>query len=320
MTGILLVDKPEGFTSHDVIAKLRKALCQKGLGHAGTLDPMATGLLVVLVGRATRAAQFIEAETKEYYANFRLGAATDTQDIWGKVISLSGVSIAEKEVGKPYFSDKSELCKSIPSVAWVEQISLLEMQLCKLLPSFKGEQLQLPPMFSALKRDGKKLYELARRGEEIEREARKITIYELEFLGREWEEFSLRISCSKGTYIRTLCHDIGQALGCGGVMSTLRRTKIGKFSVENALTLKEIEAYAQLGTIEEKLLPIDTIFANIPAYILNEDQKRKYLCGNSFPVSAEGGEYRLYDSRGVYMGTGRVLEGVMITVKSFFEV
>ena len=193
MNGILLVDKPAGWTSHDVVAKLRGVLGERRMGHSGTLDPMATGLLVVFAGRATRAVSFSENHTKCYEAHLRLGLTTDTQDTTGTVLSR-----AERAVSRA--------------------------ELEAVLPQFRGDILQVPPMYSALKVDGKKLYEIARRGGEVARKARPITIEELTVLGEADGDYILRVRCSKGTYIRTLCHDIGAALGCGGVMSALRRT------------------------------------------------------------------------------------------------
>ena len=198
MNGILIVDKPAGWTSHDVVAKLRGALKEKRVGHGGTLDPMATGVLPVFVGKATKAAQFAENAEKEYIAGLRLGISTDTQDITGTVTE-------EREV------------------------TVTETDLLALLPRFLGEQEQLPPMYSAIKVDGQPLYKLARRGVEARRQPRRISISRLEYLGREGENYRLRVACSKGTYIRTLCADLGDELGCGGAMSFLARTASGAF-------------------------------------------------------------------------------------------
>ena len=206
MNGILLVDKPDGWTSHDVVAKLRGVLGERRMGHSGTLDPMATGLLVVFAGRATRAVSFSENHTKCYEAHLRLGLTTDTQDTTGTVLSRS-----ERAVNRA--------------------------ELEAVLPQFRGDILQVPPMYSALKVDGKKLYEIARRGGEVARKARPVTIEELTVLGEADGDYALRVRCSKGTYIRTLCNDIGAALGCGGVMSALRRTEVGAYRVGDAHTM-----------------------------------------------------------------------------------
>lgn len=289
MTGILLVDKPQGFTSHDVIAKLRGILRERRLGHAGTLDPMATGLLVVFAGRATRAVQFAEAHEKRYIAAFRAGITTDTQDITGTVLEKSGRVFTEEE-------------------------------LCKLIPEFTGEIEQIPPMYSAIKQDGKKLYELARKGVAVERGSRRITVYSMEYLGRENDDFFLDIRCSKGTYIRTLCHDIGQRLGTGAALSVLRRTASGIFSLEDSHSIGEIAEYVEQGRERELFLPVDTLFADCPEFKANELQRAKCLCGNPFNADVPDGNYRVYDPQGSFLMLGEMNDGVMRTVKSFFEV
>ena len=229
LNGIILVDKPSGWTSHDVVGKLRGILHERRIGHSGTLDPMATGLLVVFVGRATRAVEFAEADSKEYIAGLRLGVSTDTQDITGNTLKSSN---------------------SLPSRAELEQA----------LGAFKGEISQIPPMYSAIKIGGKKLYELARRGEIVERKPRKITIDMLDIIGENDGDYILDIVCSKGTYIRTLCNDIGDALGCGGCMSSLRRVKAGVFSIEQAYTIDEIQAAANNGELDASLISVDRLF------------------------------------------------------------
>ena len=289
MNGILLVDKPSGWTSSDVIAKLRGILHEKRVGHAGTLDPMATGLLVVFVGRATRAAEYAEAESKHYLAGFRPGLTTDTQDITGSVLF-------QKE---PDFTD---------------------LQFQAVLNSFTGEIAQIPPMYSAIKINGRKLYEIARRGGEVERKPRTIRIYSLACSGKIGEDYSLSVHCSKGTYIRTLCHDIGAQLGCGGCMSALRRTASGSFSVDDAFTLEEIQKAADLGTASELLLPVDTLFRHLPELRFVGREETKLRCGNSIPVNAENGDYRVYGEQNEFLLLGAVRDGSLITVKNFFEV
>lgn len=222
MTGILLVDKPAEWTSMDVCAHLRGVLHEKHVGHTGTLDPNATGLLIVLAGKATKLAQYMEADEKEYSALLRLGLKTDTQDIWGTVLQEQEVNISRE-------------------------------QLEAVLPQFRGDIMQLPPMYSAIKIRGQKLYQIARRGGEVEREPRPITIHKLEIDGQQDGDWRLDIRCSKGTYVRTLCSDIGDALGCGGCMSALRRTAAGKFTIGQAHTLEEIRANP-----EACMLPIET--------------------------------------------------------------
>ena len=217
MNGILLIDKPAGWTSMDVCAKLRGALKEKRVGHSGTLDPMATGLLVVFLGRATRAVQFAEAHGKTYEALLRPGLVTDTQDVSGTVLETHPAEVSD---------------------AALEGV----------LARFRGEIQQIPPMYSAIKLGGKKLYDLARKGREVERQPRPVVIHALDYTGRaENGDIALRIACSKGTYVRTLCHDVGAALGCGGCMSALRRVRCGDFDISDAHPLGAVLAAAESG-------------------------------------------------------------------------
>lgn len=289
MNGIILIDKPQGWTSHDVVGKLRGILHERRIGHSGTLDPLATGLLVVFIGRATRAVEFAEADRKEYIAGLRLGMSTDTQDITGRIIS--------KETDIP---DEPEVRIAIER--------------------FRGELEQIPPMYSAVKIGGKKLYELARKGESIERKPRHITIFGLEITGRSDNDYILDVVCSKGTYIRTLCHDIGTALGCGGCMSSLRRTKSGVFSVDNAYTIAEIQEAADRGEEEKLLLPIDTLFAGYTKLSVDADSEKKLKNGCIINTSSPDGRFRVYSEDGEFLLLGDVKDGVMKTVKNFFEV
>ena len=289
MNGIILIDKPQGWTSHDVVGKLRGILHERRIGHSGTLDPLATGLLVVFIGRATRAVEFAEADRKEYIAGLRLGMNTDTQDITGRIIS--------KETDIP---DEPEVRIAIER--------------------FRGELEQIPPMYSAVKIGGKKLYELARKGESIERKPRHITIFGLEITGRSDNDYILDVVCSKGTYIRTLCHDIGAALGCGGCMSSLRRTKSGVFSVDNAYTIAEIQEAADRGKEEKLLLPIDTLFAGYTKLSVDADSEKKLKNGCIINTSSPDGRFRVYSEDGEFLLLGDVKDGVMKTVKNFFEV
>ncbi len=284
ISGILLLDKDEGWTSQDCVSKLRGILGERRIGHAGTLDPLATGLLVVLVGRATRAASFAEAETKEYIAAFRLGIVTDTQDITGNLLRSSDVLPSEEDVRAA-------------------------------LPRFTGELSQLPPMYSAIKIHGQKLYDIARRGGEVERTPRPVTVYSIDYLERCGADHMLRIRCSKGTYIRTLCHDLGEHLGCGGCMAALRRTRSGSFSVENARRIAELSR-ADRGT----LLPTDTLFSDAAALTLTAAQEKRCRCGNPFRTDAPDGDTRFYSETGEFLAIGRVTDGEAVTVKSFFEV
>ena len=289
MNGVLLVDKEQSWTSSDVVVKLKGILRQRRVGHAGTLDPMATGLLVVFAGRATRAVEFAERDSKRYLASLRLGTVTDTQDVWGTVLEKNAADVGRDELEAA-------------------------------LKRFRGAQEQLPPMYSAVKVNGKKLCDVARRGGEVERRPRSIVIHELTLLGQSGEDWLLDVRCSKGTYIRTLCHDIGQALGCGGCMSALRRTEAGGFSVENALTISEIQALADAGELEKRLLPVDRLFAGNQMCRVSSEEEKKLRCGSGFPSALPDGDYRVYGASGDFLMLGRAEDGRMHTVKSFFEV
>ena len=289
MTGIIVIDKPDGWTSHDVIARLRRLLGERRIGHAGTLDPMATGVLPVFVGRATRAVEFCESDDKEYVAGLRLGVVTDTQDTTRTVLSQHPVDVTVSDVEAA-------------------------------LKSFVGPQKQTPPMYSAVKIGGKKLYELARRGIEAERPARDVIIYSLALLGCDDSDYSLHVHCSKGTYVRTLCHDIGQTLGCGGTMSALRRTRAGRFTLQNAVTLDDVAQAAENGQAEALLSPVDSLFSDYPAVRLDEKQTARCRNGTAFPTTLSDGLYRVYDGYGGFLMLGRAEGGVMHTVKSFFDV
>ena len=283
--GIIIIDKPADWTSMDVCAKLRGILKEKRIGHGGTLDPMATGVLPVFVGSATRAVEFAEKGDKEYIAGLRLGIVTNTQDTTGEILQ-----------------QQSEL----PDEAALRAI----------LPRFTGPIDQIPPMFSAIKRDGKKLYELARAGKEVHREPRRITVYELEVLEKFSErDYLLRIRCSKGTYVRTLCHDIGQALGCGGCMFSLRRTMAAGFTLEQAVTLEQVQ---QQG--ESLLLPTESLFARYPVFDLTTP-RQEHLCrnGNQVPVrDLAPGIYRVHSQNGEFLALSRWETGQLISIKNFF--
>ena len=288
MNGIIVIDKPSGWTSHDVVSKLRGLLRERRIGHGGTLDPMATGVLPVFVGRATRAVEFCESAEKEYLAGMRFGLTTDTQDITGRVLTESGSSVTAGELEA-------------------------------VLPRFTGELEQLPPMYSAVKVGGKKLYELARRGMEAERKPRAVTIRTLELTGWDGKDALLRVVCSKGTYVRTLIHDIGEDLGCGAAMSSLRRTRAGSFTLSDARTLEEVEAASQSGTADLLLRPVDSLFAALPRLTVTEEGEKRIRNGVAFPYPGKDGTYRVYGPGGFLM-LGRLASGVLSTIKSFFEV
>ena len=289
MNGILLIDKEPDWTSNDVVAKLKGMLHQRRVGHSGTLDPMATGLLVVFVGRATRAVEFAEGHDKRYLASLRLGLVTDTQDISGTVLERREASVTRGELEAA-------------------------------LEAFKGEQEQLPPMYSAIKYKGRPLYEIARKGGEVERKPRKITVYDLRLIGEDRGDYLLDIHCSKGTYVRTLCHDLGHALGCGGCMSSLRRLEAGGFSVDKSHKLSEVQEYADRGRAEELLLPVDSLFTELNSCVAEAWQERKLRCGNEYSVGLPDGDYRVYSASGEFLMLGRVENKTMKTLKSFFEV
>lgn len=230
--GVLLVDKPTDHTSHDVVARIRRKFNQKRVGHAGTLDPMATGLLIMLIGKATRASQFLMGLDKEYEGTIELGKVTNTQDAEGEVVET----------------------RPVPA--------LTEAQVKAALATFLGDQYQTPPMFSAIKIDGVALHKLARKGEEVEREPRFIRVHSFELTGLALPRFDFRVRCSKGTYVRTLAHDLGHKLGCGGHLAALRRTAIDKFHVSQAATIEQIEALP-LPELEKRLLPVHTVVPSV---------------------------------------------------------
>ena len=286
MNGIVIVDKPAGWTSQDVTARLRRVFNTRRIGHGGTLDPMATGVLPVFVGRATRGVEFFEHAQKTYEAVLRLGIATDTEDITGTVLE-------EKEV------------------------SISEAAFLGVLPQFRGKIQQIPPMYSALKVNGQKLCDLARKGKEVERQSREIEIFELTCLEFSGLTARLRVRCSKGTYIRTLCKDIGAALGCGGCMEALRRVTAGEYTIEEAVPLQTL---LDTETPESYLRTVDTMFRNNPAVTLTDKQELRCRNGNAFSVKIADGTYRAYSQSGEFLMLAKVENGTMSTVKSFFEV
>ena len=286
MNGIVIVDKPEGWTSQDVTARLRRVFNTRRIGHGGTLDPMATGVLPVFVGRATRGVEFFEHAEKCYEAVVRLGIATDTEDITGTVLEEKEVNISEGDF-------------------------------LGILPQFRGEIQQIPPMYSALKIDGQKLCDLARRGKEVERKPRNITIFELECLEFTGCEARLRVKCSKGTYIRTLCKDIGAALGCGGCMAALRRVQAGEYTIGESVPLQTLLDTEDPG---QYLRAVDTMFRNYPSVTLSEKQELRCRNGNSFSVKMADGTYRAYSKNGEFLMLAKVDGGIMSTIKSFWEV
>lgn len=301
MDGILNVYKERGYTSHDVVAKLRGILKQRKIGHTGTLDPEAEGVLPVCLGKATKLCDMLTDKRKTYETVLLLGRVTDTQDIHGDVLAENQERAA----------------------------ALTKEDICLAVKSFEGEQLQIPPMYSALKVNGKKLYELAREGKEIERPARPVCFYEITITAINLPRVSLRVTCSKGTYIRTLCHDLGEKLGCGGCMEQLLRTKVERFSVSDAKKLSEIEAMAREGSLFGILTDIEEMFSALSDVFCVPESDCLLYNGN--PLSIErtvcevrlkaGEQVRMYDSRRVFIGIFRFEEekARLKPVKMFYQ-
>ena len=287
MNGVLIIDKPAGWTSMDVCAKLRGVFREKRVGHGGTLDPMATGVLPVFLGRATRAVEYATDSDKEYIAGIKLGVITNTQDTTGEILEQ-----------RPVTTDRAAL----------EAV----------LPRFTGALDQIPPMFSAIKKDGQKLYELARKGVEVERKPRHIVIKELEITDCiDNSTYELRILCSKGTYVRTLCHDIGAALGCGAAMCSLRRSMAAGYTLNDTVTLEQVLESAAPSAL---VRPVDSCFSEYPAVHIDGKNLFKAKNGNPFPWEGPEGIFRVYDTAGDFLLLGQCKDGMMSTIKSFFEV
>lgn len=302
MDGVIVIDKPQGFTSFDVVAVMRRLCRQKKIGHTGTLDPMATGVLPLLLGKATRAASLLDDTDKEYCAGFRLGVSTDTQDSTGKTLQESTAPVTRE-------------------------------QLEAVLPVFRGDILQVPPMYSAVQKDGRRLYDLARQGIEVEREPRPITIYKLEL--NEYDEQSrsgsLTVRCSKGTYIRTVCADIGDRLGVFGTMTSLRRTIASGFSLADTVTLEQAKELSQSGELSQRVLPVECLFQNRPALRVSEAQARRFLNGGGLSLERtelpsggrdDGAVYRVYSPEQVFLGLGEVslLKQELSVLRLFTEI
>lgn len=277
--GVLNIYKEKGFTSHDVVAKMRGILQQKKIGHTGTLDPDAVGVLPVCLGNATRLADMLTDRDKEYEAVMRLGVKTDTQDLSGTVLEEKPVAVSEAEVETA-------------------------------IQSFAGGYEQVPPMYSALKVNGKRLYELAREGREVERRPRSVSLYRIEILSMQMPEVSIRVFCSKGTYIRTLCHDIGEKLGCGAAMSSLKRTKSGCFTLDTAITLSELERLRDEKNVEKVLIPVDAMFDELAQVHVPDIYIKAVQNGNLFSLHqimerrmfGPNEEVRVYDGTGRFYG------------------
>lgn len=312
LNGIINIYKEAGFTSHDVVAKMRGICGQKKIGHTGTLDPAAVGVLPVCLGSGTKLCGMLTDEDKEYEARLLLGVTYDTQDTTGRLLDNREVSVSPQQVRE-------------------------------VILSFQGKYLQTPPMYSALKVGGKRLYDLARSGIEVERKARPVEIKEIEIQDMELPLVNIRVVCSKGTYIRTLCSDIGERLGCGGAMAYLKRTRVGIFRAENAITLKELELFKQEGRLFERLVPPDSLFAQYPALHVRNEYLKTVRNGNIFfygqtleaagdnllaeglenaaAVTVHGVQVRVYDEDGLFYGIYRFEEArrSFVPVKMFLE-
>lgn len=298
MNGIINIKKEKGYTSFDVVAKMRGILKMKKIGHTGTLDPDATGVLPVCIGKATRVCDLLTDKDKVYETRMLFGRVTDTQDITGQVLQENPVTVS------------------------VEQVK-------SCILSFVGNYEQIPPMYSALKVNGQKLCELARKGIEVERKARPVTIYDIEILDVDIPYVSMRVHCSKGTYIRTLCDDIGQKLGCGACMAELVRTRVADFMLEDAVTLAQLEQAVAKNCLEEYVKPVDYVFAQCKAIVVREEFRKLLYNGNKLPVSCgcyegeaeDGDRLRVYDAEKKFVGIYeyQAREELLKPVKLFLE-
>lgn len=296
-SGIINIYKEAGYTSFDVIARLRGILGIKKIGHTGTLDPEATGVLPVCIGKATKLCDMLTDKDKCYRAKMHLGVETDTQDATGNILREREVCLTPQEIEEAVFS-------------------------------FVGETEQIPPMYSALKVNGQKLCDLARKGIEVERKPRKIQIYEIRILEMAIPYVTMEVSCAKGTYIRTLCHDIGQKLGCGACMESLVRTRVSVFSIEDSIRLDEVERRKASSDLESVILPIDDMFQQYPKILAKADYDKKLTNGNALPLSetncgefdgVEQSEVRMYLSDGRFVGIFYWKDGLFQPKRMFLE-
>ena len=298
MNGIINIKKEKGYTSFDVVAKMRGILKMKKIGHTGTLDPDATGVLPVCIGKATRVCDLLTDKDKVYETRMLLGQVTDTQDITGQILQENPVTVSPEQV---------KTC----------------------IRSFVGNYEQIPPMYSALKVNGQKLCDLARKGIEVERKARPVTIYDIEILDVDIPYVSMRVHCSKGTYIRTLCDDIGQKLGCGACMAELVRTRVADFTLEDAVTLAQLEQAVAKNCLEEYVKPVDYVFTHCKALVVREGFRKLLYNGNKLPVSCgcyeceteDGDRLRVYDAEKKFVGIYeyQAKEELLKPVKLFLE-
>lgn len=299
MNGVLLIDKPQEFTSFDVVAVVRRLAGQKKIGHTGTLDPNATGVLVVLLGNATKAQDLILNHDKTYIADFRLGITTDTLDIWGEVTNEKKSSVTGEDIQN-------------------------------ILPEFTGEISQIPPMFSAVQKNGQRLYDLARQGIEVERESRNVIIYSLELLGfdEQTQCGKLKVACSKGTYIRTLIDDIGRKLGAGAVMTGLRRTSACGFDISDCITLDRAKELAENSKLEERLLSVESLFESLGYVSVSDAQAKRFSNGGALDIDRtclkkldvnDGDIFRVKDRENNFLGLGIIgLEKRLLKIYKLF--
>ena len=276
INGLIIIDKPSGFTSHDVVSKVRGILSYRKVGHTGTLDPEATGVLPICLGKGTKVSDMLMNSDKEYIAEVKLGVVTDTQDIFGEV---------------------TEKC---------DDFSVTFDELKSTINKFIGDIQQIPPMYSAIKINGVKMYDLARKGIEVEREPRNITIYDIELISFEGDVFKIRVKCSKGTYIRTLCHDIGKSLGCGACMQSLKRTQSGMFFEKDAITLSQLEESVKNNELDKVLVPTDRVFEMLPPVSVNDEIKTRLKNGAVSTLNKDIGTYRVYDKNNEFIAIGEV--------------
>ena len=294
MTGIIILDKPSGITSFGAVARVRRICSEKKCGHSGTLDPMATGVMTVLLGGATRFCELLPNHDKEYDAAFRLGITTDTLDITGKVLTETSVNATKADVEEA-------------------------------LESFTGEISQLPPMYSAVSVNGQRLYDLARQGIEVERQARKVMIYSADLLEADEDkhEYKISVACSSGTYIRTLIDDIGKMLGCGAVLTVLRRTRANGMSVENAVTVEQLEAAAANGKLDSLVISVEKALESYPSVQVTEAQAKRFSNGGELDLNRIKcpkmlGYYRVYDHNEKFLGLGEIADSENLLVKRVY--
>ncbi len=294
MTGLIILDKPKDMTSFGAVARVRRICSEKKCGHTGTLDPMATGVMTVMLGGATRFCELLPSHDKAYIASFRLGVRTDTLDITGTVLETKEVNSTAEQVKEA-------------------------------LKDFEGDISQLPPMYSAVSVNGQRLYDLARKGIEVERKPREVTVFSIELLSANEEnaEYSIAVECSSGTYIRTLIDDLGAKLGCGAVMTDLRRTKANGFSLENAVTVEELAKLAEIGELEKALIPVDKALEDYPLIQVTQPQAKRFSNGGELFIQRLKcpkmlGFYRVYDPDGNFIGLGEIDGSEFLKVKRVF--